>query len=216
MNNVVRKKTNQHYRVFYSHFHKPAGNFYVSGLFCCFHVTFSSLFALLSLWSSVIVARWESCFCMSSYSPWRNLEQKHILKLSVNIDLITPIILCKILLYYNIKIGWLDIFALLQICWSASYKGISESLILEPAVYWPNFFISSAVPFNLIRYPRWVLTLVCKAVHTHFHLLSARGRRHSPQPALVEKNASPLWVLSPPGTITCNSTHKNIYSYDDM
>jgi len=42
-------------------------------------------------------------------------------------------------------------------------------------------------------------------------------KRHSPQPALVGKHAPPLWILSPRGTIICESKHYNmrIYSLHD-
>lgn len=37
-----------------------------------------------------------------------------------------------------------------------------------------------------------------------------KKKRGSPQPALVEKNAPPLWILSPPGAIICESRHYRV------
>lgn len=36
---------------------------------------------------------------------------------------------------------------------------------------------------------------------------SQKKERRSPQPALVEKNAPPLWILSPPGAVICERRH---------
>lgn len=64
--------------------------------------------------------------------------------------------------------------------------------------------------------PIWFYPLLARLsndfIFSRCSIYWVKKKRHSPQPALVEKNASPLCILSPPGTIICESRHYNIYS----
>lgn len=44
-------------------------------------------------------------------------------------------------------------------------------------------------------------------------LFCIKTKESSPQPAFVEQNPPPLWILSPPGAIICEGRHFELVSF---
>lgn len=74
----------------------------------------------------------------------------------------------------------------------------------------PQVFRTSMSEISFILdYAGWSLSYFSKQL-TFGDVCWRIRKKRSPQPALVEKNAPPLWILSPPGTIICNIYIENM------